>query len=179
MIGRIFAPIGMKVMGGLQLLSLAFIVFLLLTNAGEARRADKFAAAYRAELAAHDLTRAMIRQKTEEAKAADAAHARTVEQAQTKVTQEVSREYQEQLADLRRRYDALRLRAGASGTDQGRGGSASVSGVPNAPRGSDGAASAEGLSLDERFICSAQAYQLEGLQNWVRGQGKIDRGKGE
>ncbi len=36
-----FASLGMKIMGGLQVLSLIAIVFLLLAKAGETRRADK------------------------------------------------------------------------------------------------------------------------------------------
>lgn len=95
-----------------------------------------------------------------------------VERAQAEITQEVSRDYQARVADLRRRAD--RLRPGAAAAHPG-GGGAGLPGLPHAAGRPDAAAGADRLSLDERVIASEQSIRLEELQRWVREQQAVDR----
>lgn len=125
--------------------------------------------------AAHAQLKSDVRGKTAEAKAADAVHVIRVERDQSTVTQETDRDYQTQLADLRRRYDALRVRAGAAKTNPGGGGSPAVPSVPGTAGSADGAAAQEGLPPEDALIASEQALQLDALQKWVRGQAAVDR----
>lgn len=119
--------------------------------------------------------RAAVRAKTALAQAQDAAHAATVERNQIQATQEVSDDHQKQLAALRARYHALRVRAGASATDPSRRGTAPVPSGRDPSPGSDGTAGSDGLSGADRLIASEQALRLKALQDWVRAQGSISR----
>ena len=147
----------------------------LLAKAGEARRADKWQARARAEIAAHTLTIANVRAAAEKARADDAAHARRVERDQSKVSEEVSRDYQEQLLALRRRYDALRVRLGKTPANPGGAGSAPVPCVPGSSGRSDGAACQDGLPAENALIASEIALRLKALQDWVTGQLGVER----
>jgi hypothetical protein len=127
--------------------------------------------------------RAEVRAKTELARAQDAARAAQAERHQAKISQEVQSDYQTRLKDLRRRYDALRLRAaGAAGADRGGGGAAPMPGVSAATRGADVAAGEDRLpagvwgelSVEETLIATRQALQLQALQDWVRRQQTIE-----
>jgi hypothetical protein len=149
----------------------------LLAKAGESRRADKWQARARAEIAAHKLTIAHVRAAAEKARADDAAHARRVERDQSKVSEEVSRDYQKDLADLRRRYDALRVRLGKTQANPGGTGSAPLPCLPGAAGGPDGAACQEGLPSEDALIASEIALRLEALQRWVTGQLGVERDK--
>lgn len=159
-----FTSLGMKIMGGLQILSLGFIVFLLLAKAGETRRADKLQVRVTETQAAFDKTVSDYRRVRAEQKAKDAEHARKVEAAQAKTSQEVSNDYQKRLADLRARYD--RLRTGASSPNPGSGGSSPVPSLPSTAGRSDDPTA---------FNCEADAIQLDSLQQWLRDQLAIPR----
>lgn len=104
--------------------------------------------------------------------------ARGIEQQRAFVTKEVSREYQVQLGDLRRRYDAFRLRAGQAGTDRGLSGGANLPGVPDGAGRADGASGAAGppsiLVTPEKAL-AAETYRLQliALQDWVRKQAAV------
>lgn len=160
--------------GAIALLTIACL-FLYIAGQGEARRADKWQAKAGQEAAAHKLTQADYRRVRAEQTAADAQHAREVEQAQAKISSEVSSEFQKQIANLRHRYDTLRVRAGAAAAHPGGGGPADMSGLPDPAGRPDAAAREEGLSGLDRFTCSGQAYQLEALQDWLKEQQAIVR----
>jgi hypothetical protein len=163
------------IVGGLGCLILGF---MLHHSQGQTRAANDRAAAweklFHAEQSAFRETVANVRAKTAQAKADDAAHALKVERDQVNRTQEVSSEYQARLAALRSRYDALRVRTGASQVGLGnprRGGTAPVPGVPD-PAGGPDAATAPG---DFQFNAEANAIQLQELQRWVREQQAVPR----
>lgn len=120
-------------------------------------------------------TVANVRSAVAAAKKANEDNVTRIETEQDTKTQEVSREYQARLADLRRRYDAGRLRSdtaaqggrapdGAAGTVQG-------SRVSHPSGGPDASASARDL----QFNAEANAIQLEELQKWIRDQQAIKR----
>ncbi len=98
--------------------------------------------------------------------------ARDVERQQTQITEEVSRDYQSRISELRQRYaDLLRRQSGA-----GAGAAGGPAGLPAPGNGAgrpDGAATDPGLSLAERYIATEQAIRLEALQEWVRRQAAV------
>lgn len=157
-------------------LGLATLLLLLASARADSRHwqkeAERYAGLYRSERLAHQGTIANYRRAAELARARDAANAARVERDQTVITKEVAHDYAEKLAALRSRYDALRLRGqgGAAAADPGAGG---IAPVPQAGPGAGGVAAPAdqaGLSLDDRFLCSAQAEQLDALITWVERQ---------
>ena len=131
----------------------------------------------RDEKAAHELTIANVRAAAEKARADDAAHARRVERDQNHVSEEVSRDYQDQLVDLRRRYDALRVRLGKTPADPGSAEGEAVPGLSGPSPGSDGAAGQDGLPAEDALIASEIALRLKALQDWIKGQLEVERDK--
>ena len=131
----------------------------------------------RATLARERAQHAAFVQRTRAA-AAEAARifterARRAEQAQARISQEVSDDYATRLADLRRRYDALRLRPPRA-NDRGGAGQPRLPALPGAAGRADAPAGdprlPPALTLDERFLATEQALRLEALQAWVRRQ---------
>jgi len=110
-----------------------------------------------------------VRQKTAEAQAQAIEAARNQEVAATRITQDVSDEYQARIAALRARYDGLLAKARA---DQGGSRETDVPGVPDAASGPDAATCEAGFPAEDALIASIQAEQLVGLQEWVRQQQK-------
>jgi len=101
------------------------------------------------------------------------ANARRVETAQNAITEEVTRDYEARIADLRRRAERLRqARAPAAGPG---GGGASLPGAGSAAGGPDGGAADNGLSLEQRIVATEQAIQLDELQRWIRRQLAVPR----
>lgn len=155
----------------------AAIIFALIER-GEASHQRKLdqrdAAGWAAEKKFHAADLAAVRQKTADAQAADAAHAKAVETAQAQVTQQKVKDYESQIADLRRRYALVSLRGPAGPTAAGQGGSgaAPVPRLPSAPGGVNGAPAP---GADAAFNCSANAVQLQALQDWLRGEAAIPR----
>lgn len=118
------------------------------------------------------------------ARAQDAANAARVERDQIGISQEVENAYQKELAELRRRHAALRLRADPAGADSGGRGGASMPALPHAAGEPDGAAGKAGLPADgseparsDALIASEQALRLRALQEWVRAQSQVERPK--
>ena len=165
--------------GLIGLLLVALAVAWLSRNAAEHR-----STALRAQMAAIRLQleheRDAVRRATALAQARDAANAARAERDQIRVSQEVNDAYHAQLADLRRRHDALRVRSGATGADSGGGAVAPVPGIPDSPGGTDDPAGEAGLpttggtGLEEAdaLIASEQALRLKALQEWVRRQSR-------
>lgn len=118
---------------------------------------------------------ALARGRTAQAKAEDQAHAARVERDQDHVSKEVSNDYQIQLGDLRRRYDALRLHAAASTPNPDGRGAKAVPPIPVAAGSADGAPGEDGLPDADALIASEQALRLKALQDWVRGQEAVER----
>lgn len=123
-----------------------------------------------------DRTRQDVRAATELAREKDRARAAEAERDQQTISLEVQNAYSKQLADLRSRYDALRLRAAVSPADPGGGGGASVPVLSEAAGSPDAGAGQAGLPAEDALIASEQALRLKSLQDWVRGQEGVDRG---
>lgn len=161
---RALAAIG----AGLIILGLLAWIYVL-GNQRDAARAG-----WEAEKTASALFAERVKNKALELSRRIEAYTRRVEADQTRVTQEVNRDYQIRLAELRAAYERL-LRE--RGTNPGRPSPApGLPRVPDAPRGPDGAAGPDGLSLAERLLASEQALRLLFLQDWVRQQQAVQRG---
>lgn len=154
-------------------------------------RADGMAAQKAIDQGVIDKLQADIRTKTAEAKAADEAHARAVETAQSTISNEVSHDYETKLAALRARLDQLR-RAPAQAVAARGGGSEQpdVSGLPGSAREPDDTAGPARLSgggveapdvnprdrmLGLAFEADVIAERLISLQRWVAEQLKVER----
>ncbi len=149
--------------------AVALLAVLLAIRTGQR---DDARAALERERLEHKLFAERVRAKAEEIRARFIDHARRVERNQNRVTQEVSREYQERLAALRADYER-RLRA-SGGANPGGPGRPQVPGLPDAPGRPDGAAPAARFE----FACRANSLQLEYLQAWLRQQMKVARDRG-
>ena len=154
-----------------------------LAKAGAERQSARLARALAEAKRTIEIDRAQIRAKTALAQAEDAAHAAGVEREQAAISQETSSDYQKQIADLRRRHDALRLRGRTAHADSSGGGSPPMPGIPDAAGGADGAtrqdglpsAAAPGLGTGDALIASEQALRLKALQDWVAAQAAVER----
>lgn len=146
--------------------AVAILAVLLAIRTGQR---DDARAALERERLEHALFAERVRAKAEEIRARFIAYARRVERDQDRVTQEVSREYQERLAALRADYERrLRPRPGPGAGGPGR---PQVPGLPVAPGRPDGTAPSAAFE----FACRANSLQLEYLQAWIRQQMKVDR----
>lgn len=103
-----------------------------------------------------------------EAEAAEKARLARVRAEQERITNAVSSDYRQRLADARARYDRLRAQA-----DRGAPARVNVPGVSQATGGTDASASDPGFSLGARLVASEQAEQLVALQEWVREQAAV------
>lgn len=147
--------------------AIAILATLLAVRTGQR---DGARAALERERADHALFIERARAEAERVRADFEARARRIEQQQTSINQEVSRDYQARIADLHRRYAEL-LR-GEGGANPGRPGPAPHLPTPGHPAGgADGAAGDPGLSLAERLVATETAIRLEALQEWVRAAG--------
>lgn len=164
----LFAPLGMKIAGGLVIAMLVYIGLLHLNLAVERRSAAKWQREAVGWQQALKTTEANYRAASEAARKADRENKLRVEAEQSRINMEVSSDHKKQLADLRARYDALRLRL-ASGVNTGSPGAEAVPGVP------DTTCRADDFSLEDRFLASEQALRLKGLQDWIRSQQAVPR----
>jgi hypothetical protein len=115
-----------------------------------------------------------VRARAAETARAFTERARRSERAQARISQEVSRDYQSRIADLRRRVDALRLRNARDRADRGRPRRAGLPGLPGPAGRPDAAAGDHGLSFRERIAATEQTIRLEELQRWIRRQQAAD-----
>lgn len=126
----------------LALVGLLIGAYLWIDSRGYHRGYD----ARQPEIAALTSTIQDVRAKTAQAKTDDAARAKASEQAQAMANKGSSDAYRIQLAALRARYDALRVRAGTTGgANPGSGGSAAVPGADAIAGGVDGPADSDRL----------------------------------
>ena len=168
----------------LALTGLGFLLLGILLAAARAdgrhwrKAAERYQGLYQGERSAHAATVESYRRAAALARAQDQANAARAERAQAAISKEVSNDYQARLAALRGRYDALRLRgAGAAPADPGAGRGEDLPGPGQGPAGAAPPAGAEGLSLDDRLLCSAQAEQLDALIDWVERQQAVPAGR--
>lgn len=91
---------------------------------------------------------------------------------QERINASAEKDYSSRLAALRARYDQLRRKGGKAAGSQG--GTEPVPGLPTPAFGADAAAGEDGLSLAERYACSASAIQLDELISWVEAQTAVD-----
>lgn len=166
MIGKLFAPLAMKVAGGIVVALLAYVAFLHIQLAGEKRHSAKLVEQVAAEVTAHRETELNFRRATAEATRLQAEYKARVEADRARITKEVSHDYQARLDDLRRRYNAGRVRAEtAPGADSSGAGEVRLPPLPDAPGGPDATP-----APDLQFNCEANSIQLEELQRWIREQ---------
>lgn len=124
--------------------------------------------------AAHVLFATRVRAKAEEIQRRAAVHALGVERRQNQVSQEVSRDFENRIADLQRTYADLLRRNGGGGSRPG-GGAVNLPANGGAAGQPDGQAGADRLSLADRYLCSIQSTRLDELQRWLRAQLAIPR----
>jgi len=170
-----------RALGGLFAAALVFIGIQHVALSAERRKADGLAAELAEERASFAAFQAEVKARTEAARAADAAHAAAVEQAQDHISEETLHDLEARLGALRARYDALRLHAGTAAADSGGGGAAAMPGLPDAAGSADGAARKDrlpadgGLAAEDALIASEQALRLKALQDWVQAQAEVER----
>lgn len=164
---------------GAGLIILVLLALLYMARADNRELVAKLDAAEQRHIAFAERVKA----KAEEIQRRALERARRVEAEQDRINQEISHDYEAQLAALRARYE--RLLAGPAGANPGGSGSAPA-GRP-VPGGAGGAArpSGEGglspaspatwLTLRDAFICTKNSMMLVGWQRWYREQRAIDR----
>ncbi|ARR52117.1 hypothetical protein HY78_00895 [Rhizorhabdus wittichii DC-6] len=164
--------------------------YLLFTGWLDGVKADERAAQKAVDQRVIDKLESDVRQKTAAAAAADQAHARAVEAAQTTISNEVTHDYETKLAALRARLDQLRRDAKADPAGGGGREQPDVPGVPDAAREPDDAAGADGFHgggveapdrspidalLGLAFEADANTVNLIALQRWIAEQRKVER----
>jgi len=156
-----------KAVAGFALSVILLLSVLLVISKGEARHWKKAAESC---ASARAIEQRDVRLKTAQAQLADAKHVADVNASRAKVSEEKADDYQTKLADLKRRYDAERVRGRAeSGAVASGGGGAAVPELPGAAGGADGGAA----SSENDFNCAANTLQLGALIDWVRAQAAI------
>jgi signal transduction histidine kinase len=127
-----------------------------------------------AEIAAHRQTKATYRAAQVEAARIEAERIARVRAEQQEITNDVTQDYRNRLADARaaaeRMRDALRARTDAVGASE----SVAVPGAADPSSRADQATDDRRLSITERLIATEQAIQLDALIDWVTKQGAVD-----
>lgn len=180
MIARLFAPMAMKVVGGIIAALLAFVALLLIQihglpiiGGGLIARLDRMTALNNANVASHRTTKRNYAQAMADARRNEALRLARVKAEQERINDDRKAAANARLDALRARYDSLRTQART-----GVAGSAGGQPVPSLPApafGADAATGADGLSaagltLAERYECSVSATQLDELITWVEAQ---------
>lgn len=133
---------------------------------------DSARAEAKAQAKAHRATIELYEAAQRAAKEKEAARLARVKAQQEKVTEDVSKDYRQRIADLHARYQRLRDNQAPGSEANG----FAVSGISDTARGSDAAPGQDGLS--DRLICSIQSTQLDELITWVERQTAIDPNEG-
>ena len=137
------------------------------------KRSAEFEQLYRAEAKAHAESLANFKLATERARAADRANVERVRAAQASISERIEHDYQARLAAARTRAERLRNDAQPA-AGPGGGGSAAVSGLPQATGLAAPPPGQDRLPDSERLIATEQAIQLDELIRWVRAQSAVD-----
>lgn len=171
-----WAKLAVKLGPWLIIASLA--VWLAIERANH--RADKQALLAAAER--FDRFAADVKRNEADARAADQAHARAVEQRQTAITQEVSNDYEVKLADAHAAVDAYaRRNAGlvrqlaAAGDDQSGGGRTDMPTPANAAGGPDARPALTVVPVSDLHTCADALAAVNGWQDWWAKQAGVER----
>lgn len=182
MIGRLFAPLAMKVAGGIIAALLAFVLFLLIQihglpiiGGGLIARLDRMTDLRRMEAANHRQTKTNFRQAMVEAKRMERARIARVKAESERNNANAKEDFHRRSAALRARFDSLRSQARARAESAG--GAVSVPGLPTPLFGFDETASEDGFPLAERLECSVYATQLDELITNIESNLAIDLNK--
>lgn len=133
---------------------------------------DRMTELRRIEAENHRKTKAYFAQAMADALRNEKLRLARVRAEQERINASAEKDYSSRLAALRARYDSLRGQSGK--VIGGQGGTEPVPGLPIPAFGADAAASEDGLSLAERYACSANAIQLDELISWVEAQTAVD-----
>lgn len=144
---------------------------LPLLGGGLIAKLDRMTELRRVERDNHRKTKATYRAAMAEAQRRELARLARVQAEQERINDDREAHANERLAALRARYDSLR-RQSRAGTESAAGGQ-QMPDLPYPAFGADEAAGADGLSLTERYECSATAIQLDELISWVEEQSAI------
>ncbi|BEV02188.1 hypothetical protein [Novosphingobium olei] len=158
-------------LGAVCLVLSAWIFGLPVLGGGLIARLDRMTALNASNVAAHRQTKQVFRNAMAEARLLDQARLARVRAEQERINDHALEDYDRRMADLRARYDRLRGQGGAGAASSA--GAKPMPGIPAPAAGSDEAASADGLSLAERYECSATALQLDELISWVERQADV------
>lgn len=174
MIGKLFAPLAMKVAGAIITALLAFVLFLLIQihglpvfGGGLIAQLDRMTTLRSVEAESHRKTKANFRDAMADAHRREVFRLARVKAEQEKESINAAASYNRRLALLR---DGLRARPGASVGSAAAG--VAVSGLPSGSSGADAAPDDSAAELIYR--CSAIALQLDELISWVERQAAID-----
>lgn len=127
-----------------------------------------------AERAAHQATKDRYQAAQAQAARDEALRLARVQSEQQRISIDAKDSLDRRLADYRARYEQLRQQAAAAaGTAGGAGSGKPVPGVPTPAGGTDAPASADRLSLDERWDATRQAAQLDELISWIERQARV------
>lgn len=151
-----------RILGGSLFAMGALCLFLYISLLGEQRHSAKLETRLVQTQAEYDQFALKVKAKADEFTAKATQLARETETRQNEISQEVSRDYQTRLADLRARYNRLRSEAGANPRSPGKD---DLSGASPSPIGPDAG------SPPDLYACEANTLQLEMLQKWIRDQG--------
>ena len=142
---------------------------------------NRYEQLYTADRAAFATTVANYRAAAATARAADQANAERVSAEQRVINERTVNDFEARLAAARAAAERLRLASAGTATNPGRGGAASMRGIP-APSGGPAQASREdGLPPSDALIATEQAIQFDELIKWGRQQhaGRVDGRSGE
>lgn len=170
MIGRLFAPLAMKISGGIILALTLYAGFLNIQIAVEKRHSAKWEKRAGEWQAAHDKLEANIRAKTVLAQAQDAAHAAATEARDLKRAMETNDALRKDIAAVRSRL-AERVRAGATTADKGSGGSSSVPTSPGSTPSLAGAGGGAFIPENDLRICAENTLKAKAAREFLMGIG--------
>lgn len=152
--------------------SMALWIFgLPLIGGGLLAKLDRITALNASNVESHRATKRFYRAAMEQAQRLEQARLARVAAEQERINDRAQEDYDRRLAALRARYDSLRAQGRASAA--GAAGGEQVPALPYPAFGPDAAAGTDGLSLAERYECSATAIQLDELISWVEDQSKV------
>ena len=169
------APSTRKVIVGLMLAVAGYFIHQhyagkAISTAVEKAKAEQL----EADQAAMDKHLADDREAREQARKDDARNKARVEGEARAVNERTVDEYEDRLADADARYRRLRAQAASAPVGPGGGGAAPVPGAGSDRPAAAGPAGQDGFSLDDRYLATKQAIQLDQLIKAVKGIQAID-----
>lgn len=158
-------------LAGVCISLLMWIFGLPLIGGGLLAKVDRLTDLNAQNVAAHRQTKQHYRNAAAEAQRLEALRLSRVKADQERINDRAQESYDRRVADLRSRYERLRAQGRASVASAA--GAEPVPALPEPAFGADAAADPDGLSLAERYECSATALQLDELITWVDAQTKV------